>query len=242
MSTQSDIISFDLSHGAGHVIDIASLYPISSVHAIRTTKPILDTLKHGQGRVYDFSLSRKLSLKRFRTLVTLDLSTPELWQPSILTKKILQIRPRFSTIDLVPFLPIPYGALDLRKEEAILTDKRYPDIYERKIPTSLHVRREWKNIKSSLVKHRRPVVFTIALFVFLTVPLLWYTKYLVEDGFAQFAQIRSIDTPSEAIDLIQVSRGDFERANILFAPFRLIPHDTLTLAGTAIESGLSLTR
>lgn len=81
MSGHNDIISFDLRHGTGTVLDVASMYPLSEVHAIRSTKPILDTLRRGQGRVYDFSLSHTLSVKRFRTLVTLDLSTPELWQP-----------------------------------------------------------------------------------------------------------------------------------------------------------------
>ena len=40
----SDIISFDLQAGKGSMLDIASMFPISSVHAIRSTKPILDTL------------------------------------------------------------------------------------------------------------------------------------------------------------------------------------------------------
>lgn len=81
MSAHSDIISFDLREGSGTVIDVARMFPYSEVHAIRSTKPILDTLARGQGRVYDFSLSRQLILKRFRTLVTLDLSTPSLWRP-----------------------------------------------------------------------------------------------------------------------------------------------------------------
>lgn len=238
----SDIISFDLQAGKGSVLDIASMFPISSVHAIRSTKPILDTLAKWRGKTHDFSLSRKLSIKRFRTLVTLDLSTSEFWQPSLLTTKILQIRPRFHTIDLVPPLEIPFGSLDIRREIPILSEQKYGDIYRRKLPASLHLRREWKNTRTLLKRKRRSILATLFILASLSIPALLYTKFLVEDGLHALAALRNISDKTTVLQAIHTSRGDFERANILFMPFRWVPQDQFRLASIAIDGGLALTR
>ncbi len=242
MSDQNGVISFDLQHGKGGILDVASMYPLSEVHAIRSTKPILDTLKSGKGRVYDFSLSRKMSLKRFRTLVTLDLSTPELWQPSLVTAKILSIRPRFHTIDLVPALEIPFGALDLRKGRPILSPRTYPDLYRRSLPASLHLRREWTHTKDYMKRKRKSLVITSVWVLILSVPTLFYAKFLVEDGYRRLTDMRQFHDRVSTVENIRAASRDFERANILFMPFRIIPSDTIRLAALAIDGGIALTR
>ena len=126
----------------------------------RIDAAILDTLKHGEGTMYDFSLRRTLSLKRFRTLVTLDLSTPELWQPSLLTSKILSIHPRLRSIDLVAPLEIPFGSLDMRSLRPIISKRTYPDLYRRRLPASLHIRREWRNIRTYVKSKKKPIIAT----------------------------------------------------------------------------------
>lgn len=242
MSEHSDIISFDLQEGKGSILDISSLFPFASVHAIRSTKPILDTLRIGAGRVYDFSLSYRLSLKRFRTLETLDLSTPELWQPNILSTRILKIRPRFSTIDLVPPLDIPFESLDLRNEVPVPSVKRYPDLFRRDLPISLHMRREWKHIRRAVWIRKKSILSTLLLCILLTLPSLWYTKVLVEDGYAKLSNIRVLTDREVILSSIQDSKRDFERSNILFALFRFIPNDQIRLVRMAIDGGLALTR
>ena len=181
-------------------------------------------------------------MKRFRTITSLDLSIPELWQPSILTTKILQIHPRFHTIDLVPPLDIPFGALDIRSEIPLLSEQRYGDIYRRSLPVSLHIRREWKNTRIFLRKHRKSLFVTLALCISLSIPALLYTKFLVEDGLREIISLKNISEKKEIALTLQRARGDFERANILFFPFRWIPNDSLQLASIAIDGGLALTR
>lgn len=227
MSGQSDIISFDLQLGKGNVLDVASMFPISETHAIRTTKPILDTLKYGEGKIYDFSLGHTLSVKRFRTLVTLDLSTPEFWKPSLLTSKILSIRPRFHTIDLVPPLEIPFGSLDMRSLRPIFSKRTYPDLYKRTLPASLHIRREWRNIRSYVKSKKKPIIATGIGLILLSVPALLYSKMLIEDGYARLISLRSLRDRTSIIASIRESSRDFERANILFMPFRIIPSDQI---------------
>ena len=235
MSTQSDIISLDLRSGQGSTLDIASMFPFASTHAIRSTKPILDTLKRGEGKTYDFSLSNRLSLRRFRTIATLDLSTPEFWRPWLLTTKVLKIRPRFHTIDLVPPLTLPYGALDLRRGLPLLSERTYPDLYRRQLPTTLHIRREWKNIRKYAWKKRKSLLATLALLVSLSIPSLWYTRVLVEDGYARMSELRSIQDVEELKKLVR-------SINILYTPYSILPSDTIELGSIAIDAWLSLSR
>ena len=242
MSGQSSIISLDLTRGQGNILDIAQMFPLSEPHALRTTKPILDTLRRGKGTIYDFSLGYTLTLKRFRTLVTLDLSTPELWKPSLLTTRILSIRPRFQTIDLVPPLEIPFGSLDMRSLRPILSKRTYPDIYKRTLPASLHIRREWRNIRTYVKSKRKPIIATGIGILVLSLPALLYSKMLIEDGYARLASLRSLGDRASIIASIRESSRDFERANILFMPFRIIPSDQIRLGAIAIDGGLSLSR
>lgn len=111
----SRIISFDLSRGKGGDIDVSGFFPFSPLHAIRSTKPLLETLSKGQGSVPDFSLSRRLSLTRFRTIAMLDLARADIFSPDFISEKILDEKPRPRTLDIVPPLQIPYGALDIRR-------------------------------------------------------------------------------------------------------------------------------
>jgi hypothetical protein len=104
------------------------------------------------------------------------------------------------------------------------------------------MRREWRNVSVSLKKNRRSILATTLILISLAFPTLWYTKYLIEDGYASLITLKDVREISILQETLYRSRGDFERANILFAPFRILPGDTIALADAAIESGLALTR
>ena len=76
----------------------------------------------------------------------------------------------------------------------------------------------------------------------LSVPALFYSKMLIEDGYTRLASLRSLRDHMSITASIRESSRDFERANILFMPFRIIPSDQIRLGAIAIDGGLSLSR
>jgi hypothetical protein len=61
--------------------------------------------------------------------MTLDLGHPSLAH----ARRLMHSREGYTTIDIVPPLMTPYGALDVRREP-LAPEKRYPDIYRRSLP------------------------------------------------------------------------------------------------------------
>lgn len=242
MSWTSDIISFDLSHESGKTIDVTGFFPVSELHVIRSTKLPLDTLKKGKGRVYDFSVSKKLSLSRFRTLSMLDLGRSDLFQISKLESVLLDEKPRPQKIDLCPPLFTPYGSLDIRESKPIISSRKYADIYRRSLPFSLHTRRVTQNSLSYIKKNKKPIVLIVSMIFLLSLPTLFYVRFLIESSYMKLISLKTAPSVQSAIDTIHDARDGFERANILFFPFRIIPSDTLELAGIAIDGGRQLTR
>ena len=148
---------------------------------------------------------------------------------------------RGSVIDLFPPLSPPYGALDVRGEPMI-SDQKYGDIYRRSLPWSLHARRVVRDTSRYLRKRRKPITLTLMLALGLTVPILFYTKYLIETGYAELAAIKTVTNRTDIVHHIHSARTDFERANILFLPLSILPGDSISLANAALYGGLSLTR
>ena len=52
--------------------------------------------------------------------------------------------PRPQTLDLVPPLYVPYGAIDVRREKRYPKINTYPDLFARKLPYGLIARRMTK--------------------------------------------------------------------------------------------------
>ena len=76
----------------------------------------------------------------------------------------------------------------------------------------------------------------------LTIPVLFYTKSLVEHAYIDLLSLRDTRDRSDIGRIIHDSRGNFERANLLFFPFRILPGENTKLARIAIDGGLALTR
>lgn len=132
------------------------------------------------------------------------------------------MKPRPETLNICPPLYIPYGSLDVRGLP-IESEKKYGDIYRRSLPWALHARRTWKNSKSYAISHRKPILITGVLFLFFSVPLLLYVKILVETSYSSLLTLKSAKNITEIQKTIHASRSGFERANIIFSPFRIFP-------------------
>ena len=221
---------------------MTGFFPISDLHVIRSTKLPLDTLKKGKGRVYDFSVSKKLSLSRFRTLSMLDLGRSDLFQISKLESVLLDEKSRPQKIDLCPPLSIPYGSLDIRESKPIPSPRKYADIYRRSLPFSLHTRRVTYHSLRYIKKNKKPILLIISLFFLISFPTLFYVRFLIESSYMKLISLKTAPSIESAIDTIHEARDGFERANILFFPFRIIPSDTLELAGIALDGGRQLAR
>lgn len=241
MSGSSDIISFDLIGSHGEDIDVTKFFPISEVHAIRSRKPLLDTIMHGEGSVPDLWVSKVLSVSQFRTIATLDLARREFFEPWALAVYLLDEKPRPQTINICPPLYIPYGSLDVRGLP-IRSEKKYGDIYRRSLPWWLHARRTWKNSKQYIISRKKPILITGALFLLCSLPLLIYVKILIETSYDWLLTLKGARSVTEIQKIVHTSRSGFERANILFSPFRIFPGQTMRLARIAIDGGLDMTR
>ena len=80
------------------------------------------------------------------------------------------------------------------------------------------------------------------LALILTIPTLLYTKSLIDHAYEDLESLRDANSQIEIESLIHASRANFERANLLFTPFRVVPGDQSKLARIAIDGGLALTR
>ncbi len=236
-----DIISFDLLWSRGEDIDVSKFFPLSEAHAIRSRKPLLDTIIEGEGDAPDLSVSKALSLSRFRTIATLDIARREFFEPGVFAVYLLDEKPRPLIIDICPPLYIPYGSIDVRGKPKV-SEKKYGDIYRRSLPWSLHARRTWKNSKQYITERKKPILITGALFLSLSIPLLLYVKILIESSYTSLLSLQGAQNIEEIQKIIHSSRSGFERANIIFTPFRILPGQTLHLARIAIDGGLDMTR
>ena len=91
-------------------------------------------------------------------------------------------------------------------------------------------------------KRQKPIIYTCILALGLTIPTLLYTKSLIDHAYEDLESLRDAKSQTEIESLIHASRGNFERANLLFTPFRIFPGDQSKLARIAIDGGLALTR
>lgn len=230
----TDIISFDLSHGVSVPLDVSRFFPLSDLHAIRSTKPLFDTIRAGKGRIPDLSLSRKLRITRFRTIAMLDLGRADLYDTDLIGRTLLDEKPRTRVLDLFPPLDIPYGALDTRGNP-LIPERKYADIYRRSLPWSLHARRTARDMGRYVKKRKKPIFILLVSFSLLSVPALLYTKMLLENGYTSLQSLAHAHSREEIVRDIRSARSDFERANIIFAPLRWIPGDTLHLAKIALD-------
>lgn len=226
------IISLDIRWGKGIAIDLASMLPLSEAHPIRhrNSDDTIDDMLICRGDADIFEVPT-IVIGRFRSIETLDLTAPDIFSHSVSSGK----RHRKRHINLVNRLYVPYGSLDVRLMRRIVNEKRYNDLFTRSLSRSLMMRRTVKRGKRFLKRNRRGIIGIFATFFLLTVPVLWYIKFSLEDGYAKFMALSQVKTVSEAKELVTSARISFERAHFLFSPFSWIPIGSMNLAERASD-------
>lgn len=197
------IIHFDIRPGKGADIDLARMFPMTEAHPVRhmSVRFFVDDM-HRKRVTPDFSIPGHIELVRFRTIPTLDLALTELVDPKPWQQKVLGLAPRPHTLDLVPPLDVPYDALDVRAYNAIPKTDIYPDLYTRRLPYSLMMRRTTKEARRWTKAHRRGIAGVIFTLVVTTIPTLLFIKYSVESGYEKLLSLRSASTVMDVRDTI----------------------------------------
>jgi Protein of unknown function (DUF4012) len=190
----------------------------------------------------DLSESYRVTIERFRTIGTLDLAREDLRRTTYWQKKLLDAPEYQKTIILIEPISLPYGVLDIRTSEPIQSDTKYADLYTRRLPYGLMLRRITQQIRSSIVLHRKTILATVITIGVIVFPLLWYIKFSLESGYMLLRAIPQASSLEMVRSDIHQARGYFERANFLFFPFSWIPHETIQLADHATRGGLALSR
>lgn len=212
------------------------MFPLSEAYPIRHTsvRYFVDDMREHRNTP-DFALSKEIRLTRFRSIAMLDLAAPDVFQPRPWQRKILDIPPRPRMIDLVPPLDIPYDALDIRQDRVIPRDKKHADIFTRRLPYALMMKRSAKETRNWTIRHRRGIIATCVTVLMMVVPTGIFIRYAVMDGYAALTNLRSAINLTEVRTHLRTARDDFERANFLFFPFSWIPGETVDLANRAIH-------
>ncbi len=227
------IISLDFFRNLSPTLDVSEFFLMSPA---RPTTPIvfsrsIDDMLNAQQKI-DLSLDKRAFVEEAKTDEWQDLSA----QAHILNAK----RPH--TIDIVPSLLVPYGAIDVRKDPIKPKKKRYADLFVRKLPRWLTWKRYGLKTRWFLYKKRYTFLSIALSFLFLSIPTLFYVKHNIEEGYNVLLSLKDAHNISEVRDDLTVARRNFERANFLFAPFSWIPFDMIDLAQRAGNWGLKMTR
>lgn len=237
------IIHFDIRPGAGKDLDIARMFPMTSPHPVRhmSVNYFVDDMRRRR-TTPNLALRKRIEMTRFRTIPTLDLAYPEIVDPKVWQQQLLDLAPRPRTIDIVVPLSEPYGALDIRSEKPIPRERIYPDLFTRRLPYTLMMRRTTKEARHWTKRHRRGIIGTLLTLVVTAVPTLFFVRYSVEAGYTKLLTLRDATTITDMHTSIASARDDFERANFLWFPFSWLPGETADLAGRSIDGGRLLTR
>lgn len=139
-------------------------------------------------------------------------------------------------------LVTPYGALDVRSGSRIFSSQKYPDLYARRLPASLIARRTWRASRIYMQTHRLQIASLLLTIAIVTVPLLLYARFSIEEGYKSLALLRTSHDINQARTYIQDARAHFERGNFVFFPFSFFPHHKIELADTALSTGLLTSR
>jgi hypothetical protein len=234
--SESPLIHLDLEKKDVTDLDLRVDMPISEVELLDHEWVQIRDISSGEWGDIVLEKAKWFAIDTFGDIHTLDAS-----HRSISAKRGLGGDGDF-TLDLVPPLPHIYDALDLRDEYAYPKKEIYSDLYRRALPLSLQSRRAISSIGNLWKKHRRQVFGIFLILIGLSIPSLLYTKSLIETGYASLSSLSRESTFEEIRTKMTLSRNNFERANILLFPYRLIPWNDIHLAKVAIDGGLALTR
>lgn len=238
--------SLDIEKGKWSVLDIAHFFPISEARSLNLARhgKFVDGIIRDEWnlRKIDLSLDTNIRMSRFRTIDMLDVGTVEIMNPAHRRFRLGAVQSRPKTIDLVPSLYIPYGALDVRREVPYPKINTYPDLFARKLPYGLLAKRAYKWARSLYFKHRRRALVSVLGVAVFSVPMLSYVAYSINHGYNTLESITRTHDAATIRNMIHSARGDFERSSFLLAPFSWIPVDRVDAVAKISAGWLALTR
>lgn len=118
-----------------------------------------------------------LSVERFRTLETLDIATQDIRIATTFHAASTHSQRRIS---IIPPLYIPFGSIDVRRNQKYTIPQKYADLFTRTLPYGLMVRRTMKTTGHIIRKNKRPIAYAIGAFFLCSIPLLFFVKTSVE--------------------------------------------------------------
>lgn len=196
---------------------------------------MVDDFTQKRTETLDISVPMRFHIDAFITLGTLDISSSLLLEKTALKRKLQNGPERSMSINLLAPLSLPYGAIDIRSERKIFSTKKYPDLYTRKLPYRLLMRRTSREATRWMKKNKRGILGSVLTLFFLTTPTLFYVRYAVTDAYARLMTLSPSMTRIEMLETIHSARMGFERSHILFTPFSWIPEKHIKLARAGIE-------
>jgi hypothetical protein len=202
---------------------------------------MIDDFTQKRTETLDISVPMRFHIDAFITLGTLDLSSSLLLEKTALKRKLQNGPERSMRINLLPPLSLPYGAIDIRSERKMFSTKKYPDLYTRKLPYRLLMRRTSREATRWMKKNKRGILGSVLTLFILTTPTLFYVRYAVTDAYARLMTLSPSMTRIEMLETIHSARMGFERSYILFTPFSWIPEKHIKLAHAGIEWGRDIT-
>jgi hypothetical protein len=84
-------------------------------------------------------------------------------------------------------------------------------------------------------EYRRPATGILLILIGCSLPVLLYVEKLTKSAYAHLSELRNTTTIEEVQDSVRDARTQFERANILFTPYRYFPIEKIRLARAAID-------
>lgn len=235
-------ISLDIQHDFLDTLDISGFFAISEVHAINNgaIKPILDEIL-GELPLISLAKHQEVEVEDFVTFPTLDIVHEDLLASTYWQKRYPEIIARKKRISLIDPLDVPFDALDIRTLSPIASEKKYSDLYKRKLSSSLYVRRFSKASRKFYQKNQKRILYSFATLFLVSIPLLLAIKFSVESGYNKLLSLREAHNIGDIQSKIQSAKSDFERADFLFLPFSWLPGNTIDLVNRATSGGKSLT-
>lgn len=235
-------LSLDIRNGLSPEINISGAFPLAEVHAINGRhKPILDEIITERETI---SLYKKteLEIDDFENFPILDIVHPALITSSFWQKKFPYLSYTTRTITLNPPLKIPFHALDIREEKAIISQKKYSDIFTRKLSSRLYFKRFSRQSRFFWNRNKMRIFYVFSVIFLTCVPTILYVKFAAENAVQTLKSLPYSQNITEIQEKTHSARLDFERASLLWTPFSWLPFEKIDTVTRATSGGKEATK
>lgn len=181
-----------MGDGSDSVVDLAEFFPVSKVTAVRHNdgRPFNDVRK-GPAAPIDFSKKRTLRISKYRTKKTSDILKRSECAPSLVSyvDKTRPVRPE--PVNVLPELPIPDSAVDVRNLEPLPPLRLHADLFEPKRPVPERIWRYAKKRRRKILRIGASGIVVGTVFVGGTVAAISYAQTGVEKAYGSLFELKS---------------------------------------------------